>query len=849
VACRRLEKTGMATKRLVLLVALFAVLAVALTAAYLQRDVPATQATWPGLPFQSEEQWIVSQTAAAVIDMAQFAKTAAPEPMQRLAISRMQQDLTRPRFTFRVGSRDVTINVTTHVWDPDPYVRLARESGAAPGSASASPNEEIVQALLDLRLDTLRLQNDAVSIALQKDYRNPANHEAAALLLAVFALREASGYFYDPRLVLSRAAAHLAVARAMRGESNQMSEAGQLAGIVLEIEAGRTAPAVARLETFERVHPSTATRSWARTLRRRATLDWREPVADDAPLPERLEYMGALARMLGVGRSLEYLTQHPIEEVPDWGWRTLDSQMTVESGNVLVDETIVRTLREAAVVFRVSSSATRADVAAVLSKESEVSSIGRSSGRVEVLDEGTWSAFYQRELAHVAMQASDFYRAMLGVPEEAKELEARLDALMGSTPLWPIVLRLRVESECKCGLKDASKRAEIIATYQSTMTRVASMIQAKPQTVPYMAWGWVLHVPPGAKPVDTPPRSRWFRTLYPTGTAFEPRRLQNQPVVPDDFVAHADAIHDLSPWDPIITLNWSNTLCYKKHGCTPQEESAHFTRVADYNLTAMRKAARADADPVAGMKRVCAVSAGDCWTLGDWLVSRERFPEASEAFQQFFDRELDRVSASNRIEWLVRYYEKTGRLKDARVVAQAAANVGSARGMQALAGLLDRQGDHRQAEQIYRQILERYEEGQDLLAFFLRRADATGVPPAAREYRTLLDRYFEGDLERVSADSLTGSPARGLYVQSTTYWNKNYFRQGDIIVAVDGIRVWKLNQSWIQYDRSFEAPLRYTVWRDGAYVDVEGPFRQHYYGVDAAEYPPPARQAAATAAH
>jgi tetratricopeptide (TPR) repeat protein len=447
------------------------------------------------------------------------------------------------------------------------------------------------------------------------------------------------------------------------------------------------------------------------------------------------------------------------------------------------------------------------------------------------------------------MQGSDLYRAFLGVPDEAVDFERRIDTLMSSTPLWPIVLRLRVESECKCGLKDESKRAEIIATYQSTMTRVASMIQSKPQIVPYLAWGWVLHVPPGAKPVDTPPRARWFRTLYPTGTAFEARRLQNQPVVPDDFVAHADAIHELSPWDPIITLNWSSSVCYKKHGCTPQEESAHFTRIADYSLTAMRKVAQANADPVAGMERVCAVSAADCWTLGDWLVSRERFPEAAMAFQQHFDRELDRVSASNHVEWLVRYYEKTGRLKDARLVAQAAANVGSARGMEALAGLLDRQGDHQQAGRIYREILERYDDGADLLAFLLRRADATGVAPAAPEYRALVTRYFEQDLEHVSARSLKDSPPRGLYVQSTSYWNQRYFRKGDIIVAVDGIRVWKLVQSRIQYDRSFDAPLRYTVWRDGSYVDVEGPFRQHYYGVDAAEYPLPARLPAATSAH
>jgi S1-C subfamily serine protease len=74
-------------------------------------------------------------------------------------------------------------------------------------------------------------------------------------------------------------------------------------------------------------------------------------------------------------------------------------------------------------------------------------------------------------------------------------------------------------------------------------------------------------------------------------------------------------------------------------------------------------------------------------------------------------------------------------------------------------------------------------------------------------------------------------------VTRTSWWNeKAGFRAGDIVTAIDGIEVSTVNQSRVLYDLSFDAPLRYTVWRLDGYITVEGPFRQHYYGVDLEPY-------------
>ena len=831
------------SKRLPALIAFLAAMVVVLVLrVVLARPAldPAIKAPWSWLPYQSEDQWIVTQTAREVIDLARFATSPAPTPPAQLVLSGVAIDPANPqRLAFRVGARDVSIDLRTYVWDPDAYVTLARAEGAgslAAGTRPASGSDDVAATLLAFTVERFQVQNDAISIALQKDYRNPSNHENAALLLSALALREVSRFFYDPRLALCRAAAHLAVAKAMRGDGEAASPAGQLADIIVQVVAGRTGPAMNQLEAFERTNASPVMQAWGRALRRRATHDWREPTPDSAALVERLEYMRAMARMLEASASLEYVRKHQIEQAPDWGWRVLDLPLTVENGHAFVDDTFERTLSEAAQVLGIRNPDAANDVTAALSREPAMSSIDRATaGGIRVIDDGLWSAFYQRELAHVASRGSSFYRDMYGSREEAETFERDVDSRLGGTPLWPIVRRLRVRTEPSTAGKD--RQDAVAASYRETMAQAAPMLVDRPQIVPYLAWLSMGETPRGVASIDIPQASLWFRTIFPTGTVFETRRMNVQRIIPDDFVAHADAIHALAPWDPEITINWSLVRCHK--GCAPEQERANYANIAAYSVTTMRKFAYTDPDPVASLRRVCDVSAPDCATLADWLQSRERFPEAAAAYEEFFRRGLDRVSVSNTVEWTVRYYQRSGRMRDAKRVAEMAADVGSARGMRALAGVYDREGQHQQAAVLYRRILARYDNGEDLLAYFVRRADEAGRAPDDPEYPVLLKRYFGGELERVATASLSGAPSRGLFVNSTTWWNeKAGFRRGDIIVALDGVRVWTVAQSSVLYDRSFDAPLRYTVWRGDRYLDIEAPFRRFYYGVNMSEYPP-----------
>lgn len=821
--------------RLVLLVVLVAVAA----AAYVFHSTPQVAEapppveTWPGLAYQSEDEWIVSQTALAVLDLARYVSAGNATPAQQIALADVTANPISPRdFVLGIGDENISLHVDTHVWDPRVYRGLA--ATLPPTLAETDTTEDVIAALTDVSGPVLQQQNDIVSAALSADPRNAAHHEAAAFLLASLAFREAAGLFYDPRLIMSRVTAHLAVARALRGERNDATTAGRLAHATLLTLAGRTREGVTMLETMEGEPLSSAAQSWVRSIKRRATFDWREGPEPSAPIIERVEYMRALGRMLTTNATLEYYEahEHELEAVPDWGWRTLDLGLTVANGHKFVRPTYVLTQYEAATVLRAANANVEASFTAALGAWPAVSAVDRARGGLRVIDAGTWGAFYQRQIAHVTSTGSRFFRDVLDSQAWAMDFEVAADAFVGKVPLWPLVKRLRARNADE---------------YDMLAPDAINVIETMPERVPFMAWfDAAQRAPKGVTRLPVPVAQKWFLTVFPAGTAFESRRLNQATILPKDFIAQADVIHDMSPWDPHVTLQWSTVLCGHA-GCPPLQQRAHFDLIADYHLGTVRRFAFNTGDPVGQLTKLCSMSVDECYQLANWLVSEDRADEAAAAYEHYIRVGRDRVGVSNRIEWLVRHYQRTGRVRDARRVAEIAAETGSAAGLGALAGFLERAGDTERARQVYEDINERYDDGHQLLAHLLRRADVTGETPSHEIYQQLLTRYFNGPVQPAPAN-VTTPPQTGMRVKATTPWvEKQGFRVGDIVTAVDGVQMSSKEQFAVLYDRSFDAPLKFTVWRKDRYLTIEGAFRQYYYGVDLDPYvPPPVRPTTAT---
>ena len=87
-------------------------------------------------------------------------------------------------------------------------VRGSQFGGAAARINDSDPPDQHNQ-LLDLTPDSILKANAVISAALKREMRNPRAHEAAALILGAFGLRESAGGLSDTRWVLNRMTAHL----------------------------------------------------------------------------------------------------------------------------------------------------------------------------------------------------------------------------------------------------------------------------------------------------------------------------------------------------------------------------------------------------------------------------------------------------------------------------------------------------------------------------------------------------------------------------------------------------------------------------------------------------------------
>ena len=755
----------------------------------------AAAAPEPIEPSRTEEDWIVGQTILAV---GQLARLGGGHSVDLSDISTDPSD--SARFLVRVGTTPATVLVNTYVWDPGVYEPLARTLGVSASETPSQPADEVISALVNLTAEMLRSQNRQISVALAREPRNPTLHEAAALLLTALALREASGIFSDTRLVLSRASAHLTVAHVLRGPVAVPSLAGQLAETGLQLLAGRPAAAVRRLDVLTRAPLSAAAQSWSRALRQRATLDWRQQADDKLSLIEQLEYVRSISRMVSTNRAVVYVKGRAAEAGPDSGWRILESGVSVETAHALVKPTLAQTYTEMLLVLAAAN-------------RPAVESLDRTGDDVRVIDDSMWAAFYQRHLAHLALRGSNFYRYQYMSEEAANEFDAATDSLLRALPVWPIVRFLRTTT------------AE---EYKAASPGVLRIVKEDPETVPYLLRHDIAtHLPAGAQRADWPSPDTWFKDLLPRGTAFQPERLDRIGRIGTKTREYVETWRQLSPWDAHVADFWARVRC--ENGCTSDESRQTHALIEEYHLPTMRKRALASADPVQGLRRLCDASADECWVLSDWLLTRDRFAEAAGAHEAYVRGGLDRVGVANSVEWLTRYYQRSGRADDALRIAEEAASTGSRRGLSALAGVHDRMGNHARALEVYREVYQHYDQGQDLLASYLRHAEATGQTPLDVEYSTLLNRYFGGALRNQDTKPSATAPSRGLLVTGTSEWvARAGVRVGDIVIALDGINVTTLDQSRVLYDRSFNAPLRYTVWRDTAYVTIEAAFRDHY---------------------
>ena len=372
--------------------------------------------------YQSEHVWAVGESAT---DLAEMAAAASRRP--------------RPA---RVAPPP---GVTP--WNPDLLVPMAKELlGAPPRRPAKEPKlTDQYPQLVDSSVQSLTKASATVSEALKKNMRSARAHDAAAFVIGAFALREAADGLNDVRWSLNRMTAHLAMSSALRDGRAAPGLDGQLARVTLLALAGRHATALAALGTIRDDPADEALTVWKRALRIRVTQDWRisaQPAK--ARRLEKLEYFRARRATMNTVRAGQDLTDIGEQPAADIARIVQSHKWAVEDGDDIVRPALKYELAEIAEVHQLvhGRSLPPGLPAAVMNVRA-----GRllSDGDPQVIPWGAWAEFFQRHVGMYISDIDDFFRRMLGLPDQADEIKGPIDALLGHLTLFPVATMRRTK--------------------------------------------------------------------------------------------------------------------------------------------------------------------------------------------------------------------------------------------------------------------------------------------------------------------------------------------------------------------------------------------------------------------
>jgi hypothetical protein len=685
-------------------------------------------------------------------------------------------------------------------WDVPAYVDVARAHlGAAADQPLPGNLPDVHPELTAGTVTALLSAGDAVSAALGAAMRDPRAHEAAALVLAAFALAEASDDFTDVRWVLNRMTAHLAMAGALGG-SRVPGVDGQLAAIALDVLANRQSRALQALAAFD-VGGSDGRAIWARALTMRVTQDWRvlkSPAS--ASRLEKREYFRARRAAMPRRRATEDLADIGEAIAPDLTAIVESYVWGVEDGHDIVAESVERELAEARATYqRIHAQPMPAMAQALNQRAARL----MTAGRPRVLPWGAWAELHQRRLAMHVQEIDNLHRHMIGSRDAAEAEKTRLDAELAQLSLFALGATARTAGP-------NGKEADL-----SRMADAVALAARAPELIPHPTW---VYLETGSKyevvARAMPRASTWFAVPSPA-VPFE-AGLRLAGAGHRTASAALDALLEQAPHDRRLI---QESLAQRRAGEPKPSRAMPALRARlAYDMSAMDMMVRNASGPAEraeAQRRMCELSARECAGLGATLAEMGDEAAAAASYEKAFaDPALDAVVRANQAAWLVNYYYRQRRTRDATALAEEIASTGAWRGMVAAAYLYERLRRLDEADELYRRVTSRYDDPAQMLGFYYREAVVRENAAFEARWKTALAESFPKGLQAAPTALPPQPPARGVFVyKDSDASRKGGLRAGDIIVGLEGWRV-DTQEQYAAINAFFENDtLKLTVWR------------------------------------
>jgi hypothetical protein len=758
-----------------------------------------------GIDVHTEEQWIVSDTAAHIARW----QGRTPGPPATLVEPRGAT----PAYQAKLGDRAVTLTLSDYLWAPANFAPLVAAPAAASTTTCDTP--DFLKNLLTPTVRVLVETDDRLSKRLEQEPQNPCLHEAAAILIAVFQMRETAHTLDDPRPALNRMTAHLAIARVLRNGAAPGVE-GRLAELLLRALAWRHDGFPEEIKGYAE-KAAEPERTWLRVISLYAVQDWRELAnPTKATLAERLSYLRALANKTSPNRVLAFLDEGVKEKIADWPRLAFQRDMSVEVCGTYGEVAPPAVWGEIAEVYRLTrgTSPSADQLTAALNEETP-------SATLRVLDWPLWAAFEQRNLVAAFRYQHNCLQRMYGLEDEATAYRRQIAAQFGTLRLAPLLF---------------ARIATNAADFKRAVADAVPLVKQHPDVVSYS--NWVLVGTPFSHGSEPPPpelpgSGTWFEPLIPHGTALDYNIRFTSARQPPMELLEAAQSH-------VYHVLVRRLYAERKYGKKPPVSflKSHYgaTVLFDRDALASITDAARDTDAtefLSAARTMCEIEADDCQILAVYLKDHGDAEGAAREYQRWFDGARNRVAVSHDIDWLVDYYFDHGQKDKALAIARDAADTYSSYGLTTLARVLGRLKRYPEAEEYFRKEKERYGGMGSYTEYVAMLISDPHDPSLKRTLDTLLTSTFPEGQQPVSKDELGATRPDGAAIGSLPHGGGQCgLAIGDVVVGIDGVRVKNLRQIRLQNRLSMDKDLKVLYWRQGNVVEASVPrkaFRDYGY--------------------
>ena len=312
-----------------------------------------------------------------------------------------------------------------------------------------------------------------------------------------------------------------------------------------------------------------------------------------------------------------------------------------------------------------------------------------------------------------------------------------------------------------------------------------------------------------------------------------------------DTEAVLGQLHDLAPYDGYIS-GWLLWVRHHQQESYAQAEEIYRPLLEYSARQNLRLAKYATNDPPRYeevMVRYAKLDPSGYFTLGRYFADRQEAEKAAAYYEKAVELDTDAVSMANNCDWLVKYYHRKGERAKAEHLADRAAEVYSFGGLRTKAELMETEEKYDEALKYYFRIEERYNRAGPLVGFCVRYRAKTGDARFDHEIQQRLKTLFPRGVEKVELKDFKSRPEEGVLIaEDNELLQQAGLKKGNIIVALDGIRVYDMTQ--YQYVRELtNAPeLRLLVWNGKGYSDKKASPPKRRFGAQFSDFYQPAKK-------